>query len=338
MKTKPRELPMLANTQVVQAILAGRQTQDRRPMKENFIYSLTGDRIYGILTGNDIFLEGFSNGQTDIKDDTNISKRQLQGGLGWTYLLSNEIQGLWEEGLRGLVSVKRVRLQVEKDLQIPDDYSLPQRQENNKNSSSVDMYGFPRDAEKRILNGETFGWEPRKQQAGESQVGNSDRELGRQESSRQGNQRRKTSNGKTVKCRVRAFEVGNQGWSVQPATGSKGIKTVSGWNISYSPHQINSRLYVRERIAWDLDDPGAYCYYADEDALCHFDSCRFSSTPNIHMKKRFARIWLEVTRSWIERNKEGIWEEVTNYKKITKYGDKNEIPNHHPCPASVGVC
>lgn len=320
---------------MVRAILDGRKTQTRRIIKESFIYSLTDDRIYGIHTENNT-LKGCQNEKNGTQINSNITKQRLYGWLRWTDIFSYEIQRFWEKGVRGLVSVKRVRC----GKGIQDDYFLPQQQKDFKICSSPNLHGLSWDATEKIYASETFRWKPTKQQTRKFEVGNTARELDGQNSSRERQQRRKTSDGEIERFRMRTFEVGNQGWIVQPKTCSSCSWNDSSWNISYCTFQINSIFWVRETW-WDLGfwDKGEWFgrtashktgpKYASDfepegEIAKHKQShlmCKWRKRPSIFMPKWFARIFLEITNIRVERvqdiskedcRQEGIGERSVN--------------------------
>jgi len=296
-----KELPIGFTMDMVKAILDGRKTVTRRVIKESYIYSLTDDWIYGIHTDNNL-LKGFHNGN-DIKKDTNSTEQRLQGWLRRTNIFTNEIQRLWSEKIRGLVSVKRM-LEQTGEKEIFNDNSLSQKQESDKNYPPLNLHGFSWDAIKKIYAGETFRWKPTEQQAGKFVLGNTNGKLDGQKSSRERLRRRKTSDGKTDRQRVRTFEVGVKSWSVQPASCRPCSKNVAGWHISYSSCQKNRVLWVKESychgIEWDdckpsevdpLCDGNDIWYFADGERPTEGWGKKRSS---LFMPKWVARRWLEV--------------------------------------------
>ena len=290
-----KEHPILFKGDMVRAILEGRKTETRRVIKDTeFIYSLTGDRIYCKL----LYMEDY-NDESRIEGNTSISKRRLQSWIRWTDLFSNEIQRLWEKGIRGLVSIKR----SQNGKGLYGDFNESQQQEGNQNSTQACLYGISRDALPQIITGQTFGWKPSEQQTGKSEMGNTIRELGRPESSRTRDRGRKTPNGETFKRRMLTFEMGNKEWAMQPATGSKSIGNVSGWNISYCKFQKKLNLWVRETFMIETEQgiPTGGIIYRATNKPEHDRDIPLRWKPSIFMFRKYSRITLEITEIKVER-------------------------------------
>ena len=316
---------------MVKAILDGRKTMTRRKIKEPIVYSLTDDRIYGrLIATEEVYYE------SKTKRNTSIAEQGLYGRLRWASLFTNEIQGLWEEGVRGLVSIKRTRLRERLSLY----FVMREQQKSNEVNSSLNMYCLSRDASKAVLSGEAFGWQPKQQQAEQSKVGNTRGQLEGQKGSRKRNRGRKTSQGEINQLGMRTFEVGNQNWVMQSATSGKSIGNDASRYFSHCKYQIGSCLYVRE--TWRILDCGylancEYCdieYKADETVkrkrytLCHAFNVKnkYKWQPSIHMPRWASRITLETTDIRVERLQEisqkcsyseGV-ESVKDFKK--RYG------------------
>ncbi len=253
-----KERSIRFNAEMVRATLEGRKTQDRQVIiKSQFIYGLTDDWIYGKL----IVLNNEARDENANGKNPDISKRQLHGWIGWEYLLSNEIQRLWEEGVRGLVSVKR----SQGKRGISYDFALSQQHKSDPINTSINLYGLSRNAEEDILSGKTFGWQPKEQQARKSMLGNTTGELAGSKGSRERERGGKTSDVKTLQQRMRTFEVGDRQWLMQPATGSASVGDVAGWNFIHCQFQAGMNLWVQETIKATPGYPGqwAITYAAD---------------------------------------------------------------------------
>lgn len=329
-----KERPILFNDEMVKAILDGRKIHTRRILKEALIYSLSDDRIYGKFNR-----EGFD-GKIDNEGNTNISQQELYGWIRRYDLFTNEIQRIWEEGVRGLVSIRRSRYQERLSVH----QSMSQEEESDKFSTQTDMYVFPRNAIKEIITGKTFGWKPKEQQARESLLGNSAGELVRQKSSRKWKRRREASYGKTEQRRIKGIEVGNQEWIVQSASCCPCSWNVSGWNIAYSEWQTGMKLWVRHthyiasiggEKCWD-DLTGTVRFknmsYGRMSGVgiakdfVHEGKKMWSKKPSIHMPRWASIINLEITNVRVERLND-ISEEDAKAEGVPAPGNRPIIPS-----------
>ncbi|KKM15170.1 hypothetical protein LCGC14_1698730 [marine sediment metagenome] len=199
--------------------------------KSDILYRLTDERIYAILTMEVQDGRYKTDEWSPSQAYPNLPQRGLHGGVGWSNLLTNKIQRLWAEGIRGLVSASRTQ-QWEG---LSNNLNVSPKSQGNSECSPPDMYGFSWDAPIPVISNTTFRRQSGKQRTGKSEMGNSARELDGQEDTRTRERGRETSNGKVIKLRDESPEVGNREGVSQPAPSSKGSWDVAGWNICYLP-------------------------------------------------------------------------------------------------------
>lgn len=165
-----KQRPILMSGPLVRAILDGKKTQTRRPVKHNDITIMLNDNGCDVIYSN---YKNIANGKIDFETDSCISERRLYGWERWEDLFKNEIQRIWEEGVRGLVSVKR----PSNKKGIFKYILMSQQPESNKVNSSFDLYGISWDAKDYINAGKAFGRKPTKQSTNEFTVGDTPGEL-----------------------------------------------------------------------------------------------------------------------------------------------------------------
>lgn len=239
------EKPILFTGWSMQRILADAKTQTRRIAKNGFMYSLTDDYIHGVYTENHSMKGQSYETSPCLKADSNLSEQRLSRWIRWANLLTNEMERLWQSGVRGLVSASPISSQQSETIR----NTKPQEQEDDSFSSQAHLHGLSRDACKAIISGATFGWRPHKQSSIQSEMGNAGRKLARQESTRTRKRRREASYGQTHERRMFSFEMGAIPWSVQSVSRGASLKNVAGWHISYHAIQIGTLLWCRETWA-----------------------------------------------------------------------------------------
>lgn len=200
-------------------------------------YGLTDDRLYGILSTN-LVKEGANGYQivewNPAEINTYLSKRELYGGIRWADLLTNQIQGLWAQGIRGLVSVEGPQLRE----RIPVYFALPQKSEDNEVGSQTGVHGISRNASLPIRTGSPLRRGSRAQLAGQPDVGNPAGELGGQRSSRSGDTGGKASDGKTDGLRDESHQMGGRKRINQPASSGPYSWDVAEWHLRYSTSPV----------------------------------------------------------------------------------------------------
>ena len=106
--------------------------------ESDILYRLTDDRIFAILTTEVQDGRYKTDEWSPSQSYPNLPQRGLHGGVGWSSLLTNKIQRLWAEGIRGLVSAQRTC-----DRQgIHGDNDEPREQQGFQDCSPINMYGF----------------------------------------------------------------------------------------------------------------------------------------------------------------------------------------------------
>ena len=271
-------------------ILDGIKTQTRRVIKPqpDLLYGIYGDIIQ--LHHN----RRAEDDRVDIKTDTNISKRQLYGWERWQDLLTNQIQGLWQEGFRGVVSLSWMPNGEEG---LFNCYLMPQRQESNNVSTQASMYGFPRATTQAINADQAFGWQPREQQALQSKMGNSIRQLAGQDSTQSEQSELQQPQLKNDPTRTRAYSLGSQGGDSQQETYISGSRNKSAFHFRNMPWSIGQRLWVRETWATAPNFDGVKPSDLPHD-ICILKKANPATggkwRPSIHMPRWASRITLGI--------------------------------------------
>ncbi|KKN60086.1 hypothetical protein LCGC14_0535550 [marine sediment metagenome] len=194
---------------------------------------MTDDRIYAILTMEVQDGRYKTDEWCPSQSYPSLPQRGLHGRLGWSNLLTNKIQGLWAEGIRGLVSAKRSHYG-----EILSDNNEPRESENYQDCSPSDMHDFSWDAPIPVISDQAFRWERTKQLAKQSEVGNSRGKLDGQKDTRTRERGAKASNGKAHGLPDEGIEMGGRGRISQSAPRSEGSWDVAGWHLRSCPSTI----------------------------------------------------------------------------------------------------
>lgn len=194
--------------------------------RSNLYYGLTDDSIMVFHRGHETITTCEWN---PSKRNTHVSQRGLHGWVRRPDILTDKIQGLWEKGIRGLVSAER----NQNAQGLPKYLNVPREHQSNQVGASFGLHGFSWDAAFAVFTGKAFGREPKQQQAKQSILGNPSRKLGRQKSSREGGIRGEASNVKSQRSGSGTYSMGNIKGPLQPETCGEGLGSFAGWNIRH---------------------------------------------------------------------------------------------------------
>lgn len=113
------------------------------------------------------------------------------------------------------------------------------------------------------------------------------------------------------------------------------------------PYQPGDILYIRETWSEGYED-GTYIYKADDklaDLPTFKESSKLIYHPSIHMPKKAARIWLNVTDVRVERlqdiDEDGVWDEGFKFKPpclTIVSADGHTCDLDGPCTSSIKYC
>ena len=328
--------PILFSTPMVQAILRVEKTQTRRLIK------FDKKKIYIHLRDTECFIiftaiKELKYGKINFETNSNIAKRRLYGWERWTDLLKDEIQRIWEKGVRGLVFIDTSH--YKKGLFI---YNLmSSEQKDNSKCTSVDMYGISWDAKEYENASPAFGRKSSKCKTGEFSVGNTKRKLAGQKDTRTLQLWGKSPDEQIDRCGKGSYSLGSRKGIGFTKANCKDIGDVSIRHTSYMRFKIGNTLWVRE--TWQHtkclninseDENYGFVYKADE--LGEFEDIGIKWKPSLFMPKEACRIFLKIKRISIERlnnisEKDAIKEGVIELEKNHSWVDYHDKTNDYGC-------
>lgn len=326
-----KERPILFNTEMVKAVLDGRKTQTRRVIK------FKDNKTYILMLANGCFVISTSTneinyGKINFETNSCIAERRLHGWKRWQDLLSNEIQRLWEKGLRGLVSIDTSKIKK----RVFSCNLMSSWQKSNDDSSSIGVYGISWDAEQYENASKAFGRKSGKCQTGKSEMGNSSRELARPESTRKGECGRESPNEQIDRYRTIAYSLGSRKGVGFAKASCEDIGNVTIRYTSNMQYKKGMNLWVREtwHPAGRLGTEYTVEYKTGHTKVFKtpfdFVSPKMDAKiykgwqPSIFMPRQFSRILLEITDIRVERVQD-ITRDAAKAEGIQSFWNKQGI-------------
>lgn len=297
------------------------QPGDRLRIKETFtftdiVYRLTADRVYAILTLN--HRKEDSNERYHFAEwsptevNTYLAKRGLYGRVGWADLLTNEIQRLWTEGLRGLVSATGGQQRQG----LPDYFNVPRESQSNTECPSVDLHGISRASASADLSNTTLRWEAEQQSTNQSSLGNARGELDGSESSRPRDRGREALGGQIDGLRAASTSVGSSERAMQPTSCCESSQYVSGWYLCCNP--------LNPLVLYKID-------------INSNDAVNIKWRPSRFMPRWASRILLEITDVRAERLQEITLMDIVD-EGVVVPEEIYDLPDHRGKYLAIQQC
>lgn len=318
-----RELPILFTTENVKLTMEDLKTQTRRVIvpQPKIIYGLQDDIFMYYHNGEWVTIyERNSSGEWCVVErDSNLSQRRLYGRKRWKHIFENEIQRVWEQGIRGLVSPEGAY----DEEGLSDNFTLPQQYKSNERCSQADLHGFPRNATEEEQSDTALERGPQRQSTRKFVLGDPIRELAGQEDSRNSISGGETLGIQIDRQRERTYKMGHRERSMQHPSCSKSFGDIPRLNPIRCPWEVGMNLYVRETWCdtdWGIEYKADMKSAESDEAMKEFG---YKWKPSIHMPKKFSRTKLEVKHIGVERIQDISIEDILaeGIKKVTKDGE-----------------
>jgi hypothetical protein len=297
-----KERPILFKPENIRAIIEGRKTQTRHVIKPqpDFVCRIVDDRLqccYSIGHENKVWHTAETNPR--------IAELRLHGGARWTSVLANEIQGLWAEGVRGLVSIAR-----------PQDQEglfkcivVPPRHQSYQVRPPADLQRIPRSTTIENISSTTSRWKPIQQSPQQSEVGDT---VGELDGSKAPRQALSQLDLQIHERGTGTYSLGNQQRSMQSAKCGKNSRLHSKLHFLDSPYVVAQHIWVREPYAHFfkgktadackyLADAGTPDWPQTHSKAHALDSWKGQWKSAMFMPRWASRITLEITEVRVER-------------------------------------
>lgn len=235
-----KERPTLMSGPMVRACLrdVDPKWQTRRVMnpQPDLVYGLHDDRIQVIHNVNEDKI------WRAVETNPSVSEFGLHGGRRWEDLFQDQIRRLWEEGVRGVVSVERPH-----HFQgVFNCFLVPQQREGHEVSSHAGLHGISRNSIKATDASASSRREQGQQQAGKSSVGESARAVAGHEDSRDRTCWGKALGGEALRLGKRTLAMGDTKGTVQSEIRGICPKNVPSLHLCDCQWWPGLKLWVRE--------------------------------------------------------------------------------------------
>lgn len=289
---------ILMSAPMVLALLDDRKGQTRRIVKPQPLVVVN-------LNDDGIFYADQVEQWSRTPPNSGIAERRLHGRDGRERLLKDALQGIWAEGLRGLVSIEGSDDQQGLSL----GFFVPQQQEDHESRSSVDLLSISRPAAKPDASSSAFGRHSDEQRSEQPLLGYSAGELAGPRGARTRDERREASSSHLHGRGARSHMLGRRTWADE----SPECRT-SAWRFFHRdprnlPYRAEELRWVREpwRASSAHDDlkpseipvGDGINYYADGEGYLtgRYRHARF-------MPRWASRLTLRITDVRVERLQE----------------------------------